>query len=431
MISDHSSENHRLGTLQAWLIWLCGALFYSYVLLIRVSPNVMTDELVQLFAIDATQLGLFSSFFYYSYVGMQLPLGMMMDKFGSERLIAVAAILLGAATALFAFSTDFYVASSARFLMGACSSCGWIGCAVIATRWFPPAQRSYIIGLTLALGNLGALLGGLPLEILMGFVGWQAAMKYLSLIGGIIGISLYLVARPTVHQNYLITSETKGSLMQGLISVASKPQCWLVASYAMLMYLPIAVIGDAWGISFLERTYVMTEKVATTCTAVWFTGIVLGAPFFAMLARKLASYKKPMLIGAASCIFLYSAIIFLPPMPLPLLYLMMFLAGFCFNSQLLCFSIMSEINPLSVSGVAMAFTNMIVMCSGIIGLPMIGWVIDLSSNAANTLGMAGYSATDFRTAFCLIPVCLSFTLLLAIKIKADYPKFGPRSKKAV
>ena len=411
---------------RAWVLWFFAALFYAYQFILRVSPGVISDELVQVYGMDATQLGLLTSFYYYAYVSMQLPLGILIDKLGSERLLAFAALLLGGGSALFAFAPNIFIASIARFLIGGCSAFGWISCVIIATRWFPLQQKSFIIGLTMGLGTLGAMLGGMPLEIFISHVGWQTALKILSLGGVLIGVTLYIIVRSIPpHQfpiSYSKESTPSQSTWNALATIVKTPQCWLVPAHAMLMWLPIAVIGDQWGIPFLERKHQVDEKIAATFIACLFLGVAVGGPCFALLARKLSSYKPPMFIGSILCFTIYSTIIFAPNIPSPMLYALFFLAGICFTSQLLCFSIVTDNAPIAINGITMAFTNMIIMSSGIIGLPAIGWLLDWSAGCTGSLGMEGYSANNFRTAFTLIPVCMVLAGCLVFKIRDTYPR---------
>lgn len=426
MTERHPSTPLPLNTKRAWFLWFFAALFYAYQFLLRVSPSVMSDELMQVYAIDATQLGLLTSFYYYAYVGMQLPLGIMIDRLGSERLLVFAALLLGGASALFAFAPNILIASIARFLMGGCSACGWIGCVILTTRWFSPQKKTLIISLTMGIGTLGAMMGGLPLETFISYVGWREALQFLSVGGLLIGLTLYLIVRSTpAHRfpiNHIKSTTPPQSTWRGLITIIKKPQCWFVPIYAMLMWLPITVIGDQWGISFLERMYQLDEGVAATFVACLFIGVTVGGPMFALLARKLSSYKAPLFIGATLCCIIYSIIILVPNIPFLILYILFFLAGVCFTAQLLCFSIVTDSTPIPINGTAMAFTNMIVMTSGIIGLPTVGWLLDWSSGTNGSLGMEAYSASDFQTAFTFIPICMILAGCLVFKIRDTYPK---------
>ena len=88
--------------LAAWLIWGLGALFYLSGFYLRVAPAVMTSELMADFAVGAAGLGNLSAFYYYTYVGMQLPTGVLADLWGPRKLLASGALVAGLGTLLFA-----------------------------------------------------------------------------------------------------------------------------------------------------------------------------------------------------------------------------------------------------------------------------------------------------------------------------------------
>ena len=78
-----------------WLIWGLGAAFFFAEYYARVAPSVMATDLMQAFQVNAFALGSLSAFFYYAYVAMQLPVGMMMDRFGPHRLLTYTALICG------------------------------------------------------------------------------------------------------------------------------------------------------------------------------------------------------------------------------------------------------------------------------------------------------------------------------------------------
>src|SRR3990167_10441666 len=134
---------------RSWLVWLCAALFFCYQFLLRVSPSVMTQELMADFHVDACALGTLTSFYFWAYSGLQLPVGTLLDKYGPRRLLTFAALLCTAGSLLFASAETVMMASLARFLIGAGSAFGFLSCMKIGALWFPPQRISIVVGMTL------------------------------------------------------------------------------------------------------------------------------------------------------------------------------------------------------------------------------------------------------------------------------------------
>jgi fucose permease len=101
----------------AYFGWLTGALFFFYAWVVRVAPSVMIEELMRDFAVGAAAIGNLSAFYFYGYAGMQVPIGMMMDRFGPRRLMTIAAGVCALGCVLFAMSTAFWGVAAGRFLI--------------------------------------------------------------------------------------------------------------------------------------------------------------------------------------------------------------------------------------------------------------------------------------------------------------------------
>ena len=105
-----SIKNNKKHTLTAWLICGLGALYYAYEYLLRISPSVMEPSLRSHFNLSATGFGLLSALYYYAYVPMQLPVGVLMDRFGPRRLLTVACLICVIGTFMFSGTNIFVIA---------------------------------------------------------------------------------------------------------------------------------------------------------------------------------------------------------------------------------------------------------------------------------------------------------------------------------
>src|SRR5258705_10372261 len=104
---------------RAWAAVALGGLFFAYAFVLRVSPSVMVEELMRDFAVGAAVLGNLSAFYFYTYAGLQIPVGLLMDRIGPRRLTAAAALLCAVGSLLFAISDTVALASVGRALIGA------------------------------------------------------------------------------------------------------------------------------------------------------------------------------------------------------------------------------------------------------------------------------------------------------------------------
>ncbi len=405
-------------TLQGWTALLMGALFYCYQFLVRVSPSVMTDELMLSFAVNASGLSFILMWYYFGYVGMQIPLGILMDRLGPRYIIAAGATLCAISTYFFSISTTPYLAGISRIFIGMGSACGYIGALKLGSQWFPRDKMPMVVGVTMALGTAGASIGGLPLNFLVESVGWQYSLYIIALAGILIGSGILLFVGKKPHNK----TETPADqhILQDLFTIIKKPQAWVYAIFAMLMYLPLTLVGDLWGVSFLESKYGISENLATIPVLLMFVGVALGAPVFAWLTDWWSSRKKPMIFGTIMTLVIYMAIMYAPTLNYEIICILFFCAGFFFNGQPIAFTCICEIMPHHASGVAIGFVNMVVMSSGFIFLPLVGKALVALWDGIEKNGVPVYSANTFQIALSVIPLCLALALILTKNIRETY-----------
>ncbi len=118
----------------AWAIWGWGAAFYLVGFFLRVTPAVMTAELMQAFNINATALGNLSAFYFYSYVAMQIPTGILADIWGPRRLLTTGAFIAGTGILIFALAPSIAWAYLGRFLIGGSVAVAFVGTLKLAAR---------------------------------------------------------------------------------------------------------------------------------------------------------------------------------------------------------------------------------------------------------------------------------------------------------
>ena len=116
-----------------WVIWSLAVCFYFYEYILRVAPSVMISNILSSFNIKAGVFGTIVAFYLYAYAPMQLPVGILMDRFGVRKLLSLATIICGLGSILFGLSHAVWIADISRFCIGAGSACAFIGMIYITT----------------------------------------------------------------------------------------------------------------------------------------------------------------------------------------------------------------------------------------------------------------------------------------------------------
>src|SRR5271170_3027163 len=132
-----SGKQMRFGSMHAWVIWLLSALFMFYKYALEVSPSVMTATLMSTFNISGTSLGNLAACYFYAYLLLQIPAGLLLDKIGPRKVTTLAIALCALGSFVFATADSFYIAMTGRFLTGAGAAFAAVNCLKLIANWFP------------------------------------------------------------------------------------------------------------------------------------------------------------------------------------------------------------------------------------------------------------------------------------------------------
>lgn len=402
-----------------WFIWGLTAVFYLYETMLRVSPSVMTQQLMTEFIVTSTSLGVLSSFYYYSYVPLQIPCGLLVDHFGIRKILTLSCLLCILGTLMFSQSETLIAAQIGRFLLGAGSACAFISCLKVSAEWFIPAQFALIAGLTNMMGTFGGLASGLPLASMINTFGWRETNFYLALAGIPILACLYFFLK---QKNQNTVSFRQPHFKESFLSVAKNPQIWLSGIIGGFMYLPISAFAELWGVPFFMSAYNINNASASSISHLIFIGMALGSPFAAWMVRKMNSIKRVMILSSAFGVIFFGFIALAGSFPLSIAYILVISAGFILGGQVLCFTLSKNHASEAVSATAIGFTNALVMLSGIIFQPLMGHILDIFWNGQlHENGMRLYDISAYRMAIIAIPLCFVANTILLFFVK-DEPK---------
>ncbi|MCD6055316.1 MAG: hypothetical protein K0R12_278 [Gammaproteobacteria bacterium] len=409
----------------AWVIWLVAAVFFAYELFLRLSPTVMVDELMEAFNVHARELGSLSAMYYYAYALMQIPVGILLDRFGPRILLTFASTLVAIGCLVFGTTHQLWVADIGRILMGIGSAFAFVGCLKLSAAWFPASRFAFVVGLTNTLGVLGAVSVAKPMAFMVQNLGWRDVILLMMFIGFGLALLNFLVVRNNPYYQQIASKQPrlpKGhELWTHLKHIVSNKQTWLIALYGGLLVAPIAGFAELWCVPFLMKTYALTKPDAAGLTALIFVGIAVGGPLHGFLSNWIGRRRPIMLAGALGACMSLSTLIYLPELLQPwMIPTSLFLLGFFSVTMLLCFALNSEIHPKEISGTVIAFTNMLVMLGGTLFQPLIGYLLDAHWKTVIKEGAYHYSIHDYQMAFVLLPICQLLGVVLLYFIRETY-----------
>lgn len=422
---SHINVTQKKDSTRSWAILACAWGFYLYEYVLRVSPSVMTNHLMLDFGVTSTALGVLISFYYFSYVALQIPCGVIVDWLGPRKVITFSAFLCVIGSVLFSQSTTLLGAQIGRFLIGAGSACAYLSCAKVGAEWFRAERFALIAGMTMMMGTLGGIFGGRPFAILVNIYGWRLSMLIASLAGVVIASAAWLIIRdkPTTNAGTVKEKETNSSLLNGLKIVATNPQNWLIGLYGCMMYLPLSAFAELWGVPFLMQVYNINNETASIGSIMVFLGMAAGCPISAMLSNRHKSRIKIMSWSAVGTLVAFLVVFYVPNIPLNSMFALLFVGGLFSGGQILYFAAAKEISPDETSGTTIGFTNCIIMLSGFIFQPLLGMILDFAWDGKMSFdGTPEYSVLTYQISFSAVAVGLLLGWFIIQFVKETYPK---------
>ena len=425
------NKNNKKYVMTGWLICGLGALFYAYEYLLRISPSAMEPALRHHFNLTATGFGLLSGIYYYAYVPMQLPVGVLMDRFGPRRLLTIACLVCVIGAFMFAGTDRFAVAGAGRLLVGVGSAFAYVGVLKLATIWLPENKLAMVAGITAALGTVGAMFGDNVLGKLVISSGWQQTINYTAIFG--IGLMFVLWFCIHDHKRDPDSGGTIDSFKKNMVDlgiILREKQIWINGMYGCLVYLPTTIFAELWGIPYFTHAHGLAPADAGFANSLLFFGFMLGAPTMGYISDKIRRRKLPMLVGAIGAAIVMMIILYIPGLTTHTLYALVFVLGLLYSAQAIVFAVGRELSPNEAAGTAIAITNMIVMIGAMFLQPLVGrlldWslylhrtVVNVSSVPADKMQQL-YSAADYQFALSIIPIGIVLAAILICFVRETH-----------
>jgi MFS family permease len=424
-----SSYSSYLSSNRHWLLasTICalGAIFYCYEYFLRVAPSVMFTEIATHYQIEAVTFGNLVAFYYYAYTPMQLPVGILMDRYGARKILTLACLLCAMGTFLFVATPTLLVGQAGRFMVGFGSAFAYVGVLTLASSWLPSRAFAMFAGLACSLGMLGAISGDITMTILVEEMGWKSTMAYAGAMGLILTPIIWMVVKDKPHMTQsgkVVDKPKEWHALTGIYTIIKNPQMWINGVIGSFMFLPIAAFAELWGVPFLKDGKGFTAQEAAVGVSMIFLGFAVGGPLWGWLSDRIRRRLIPMMLGALLSCAALSASIYLDALGYGAILVFLFLSGMFSSAQILVFAVGRDNTSHVNTGTAMAFTNMLVMVGGAVLQPAIGYFLDLSKGLEPVTERMSYTINDYHSAMLVLPISLFVASLMICLLRETYCK---------
>ncbi len=387
------------------LAWVISSFLVLFQVSLQTSTSVMIHDLQKAFSVDVLGVSILASSYFYTYLFLQIPAGIIIDRYGVRLTLTIGFLLAAFSCFLFAKSHLVSWAVASRIILGIAAAPGVVAALYLTARCFPARYFALIAGLMECLGMLGGVLGESAMARLVAAFGWRATFLGCAMIAFLMGVAAWMVVRDPLDLE--TKARDKRNSWHQLLCVIRLPQAWVNGLVTGLIFAVLASFAGLWCVPYLMSRYHVPLNNAADASALIFLGAAFGAPILGWLSDHFGQRKSLMIIFTA-LMLLIMLIIFYAPIAFDTIYFYLFLLGVTSGVYVLPFAVMRDITPHHVRGTAMGYTNMMCIIIGAPLLtPMVGWILTQQPD-------------QYQLALILFPVSLLLALLLTFFVRETY-----------
>ncbi|MFJ6573912.1 nitrate/nitrite transporter [Streptomyces sp. NPDC091292] len=399
------------GGRRAVLVWSVGVAVYFVAVIFRTSLGVAGLDAADRFHVNASALSTFSILQLLVYAGMQIPVGLLVDRLGTKTMLTIGAVLFTAGQLGFAFSPTYGMALASRALLGCGDAMTFISVLRLGTRWFPARRGPLVAQLAGLVGMAGNLVSTLVLARLLHGVGWTTAFAG-SAFAGVLVLVLMLVFlkdHPKGYEPEPLTHRGAAYVRRQIAASWREPGTRLGLWVHFTTQFPAMVFLLLWGLPFLVEAQGLSRATAgDLLTLVVLSNMVVGLVYGQVVARHHAA-RLPLALGTVAVTAVtWAAVLSYPGVggraPFWLLVVLCSVLGACGPASMIGFDFARPANPPERQGTASGIVNMGGFVASMTTLLAVGVLLDVTGG-------------EFRVAFSAVFVLEAVGLWQILRLR--------------
>lgn len=403
-MTDPAIIRRRLVRLR-WSIYTVLLAGYMLAQFHRIAPGVVAGDLMAAFNTTGAALGSLAAMYYYVYTVMQLPAGVLADTLGARVTVTLGNVVGGIGAILFGIADTLAQASVGRFLVGLGVSVVFVGLMRSNTVWFRERQYGLVSGLTLLLGNAGAIFAAGPLAAVLEFASWRTIFMALGVFSlSLAWITWWLVRNRPQDAGLPSLREMEGAAAHperdrhwwhDLMGVLRDRRIWPGFWFTFGMVGAYLAFVGLWAIPLLRDLHGLARGDAARFTTVSLAGFAVAALLAGALSDRIGR-RRPVIVGAALLnLLVWLGFVFLPWSPGALAYILFGLLGVAAAGFVVSYPAAKEIVAPALAGMALSLVNTGLFLGAAVMQPLFGWVLDRTWDGTLAGGVRIYAAGDY------------------------------------
>ena len=391
--------------------------FLSY--LYRSTNAVLAPYLNQDLGINAEELGLITSVYFLTFALFQLPLGILLDKYGARRVQTILFIIASIGAMTFAFGNDVFQLTLGRGLIGLGVSGALMGAFKAISVWFPKERLSLLIAIYLGFGAMGAVVASTPLELALNITSWRIIYLFLSIITMLVAFLIFIVVP---EKNLSSDENQEENIIKVLKEIYSSYAFWRICPIASIVGGTSMSLQGLWAGPWLTDVGQFNQLETANILFVFTICMAIGIVTMGIISDYVRKFKISPIGVMGFSIFLLIiplTIITLGIMPKAIWPWVLFsLTSFCGT---LGYAGLSAHFPLNYAGRVSTAVNLITFLIAFISQYAIGSIMQYLEPGKTS----GYSVESYKISFgvflFLIIFCyFSFIIMSLLERKKNY-----------
>jgi sugar phosphate permease len=402
--SEHTAslvdEHPDAPVARAWIVWGTAATVYVLAILHRSSLGVAGLVAADRFSIRATELAAFTVLQMAVYAGMQVPVGVLLDRFGSRRMLLSGLVLMTAGQLLFAFSDSFLPALAARTVLGAGDAMVFISVIRLVAAWFSERRGPVVVQLSGQVGQLGAVLAAAPLSLMLESRGWTPTFAAVSCLGVVLLVAVAVLVRDSPSADREVVRTRLAALVRSLQWVWGNPGTRLGMWSHFVSQFPATLLALMWGYPFLVRGQGLSSEWASALLTVMTAVMFVTGPLLGRLTASHPFHRSHLVLSVVAAIVALWTVVLAWPGRAPLWVLLALFAVTAVGGpvSMIGFDLARTFVPAEAMGRANGLVNGGGFAASLLAMGLVGVGLD----AVEPRGAAAYDLGDFRVAMCAL-----------------------------
>ncbi|WDM85788.1 MFS transporter [Ehrlichia sp. JZT12] len=391
-------------------------MFYAYQYVLRVIPNVIASMSIEKFKISTIAFGQFSGLYYIGYTLAHIPIGIMLDKYGPRVVLPVCAVLTFLGLVPLLASDTWLFVQIGRVITGIGSAGSALGLFKVASMYYNH-KFGKMVGISIIIGLLGAMYGGLPVLSLLDKLGWDNLFIIFIAVGAIVAVLLYMFILP---YDAAAHDQANSGLLDKVKLVVFNKHVILISLFAGFMVGPLEGFADGWVTAFLREVGNIDKETAALLPSVIFIGLCFGAFVLPYMVDKSFNTWNIIIVSAAGMMLSFLAL-FINSSSVILVTVLFIVIGFFSSYQIVATCQVLRYVGDNVVALTTAVNNMIVMIFGYFFHTAISFVIDFNWDGKMIDAEPVYTKALMLKSMIFIPGGLLIGLLgfLCLKYKDE------------